>query len=267
MEKFLLNGELNKLTIITSMYERIKSHEWTRDESEEGEAFIEAKVRALDKLESKIPSKRSITTITTRKAKFKSFDNNDVNMALNQQNLNKLTYDDPLASGIFCDESEFNKKFPQDCKEEFRTGISEMLLHHNDDLKDEFVDIVVHEPSHVLIGLEKDDPVSKKTMVKGDMRREGLSSNFNSNLCRTTNSHNLQDELGRIRKFFEQSSKKVHGNKPDFILRITIGDKDLELVSMETGRPESTSNKETYDHNRLACGSKDALKILLIKRM
>ncbi|CAG8745347.1 13466_t:CDS:2, partial [Racocetra fulgida] len=38
---------------------------------------------------------------------------------LSNMSANDLTYDNPLASSIICDESELVKNLPQDCQEEF----------------------------------------------------------------------------------------------------------------------------------------------------
>ncbi|CAG8778844.1 7538_t:CDS:2, partial [Cetraspora pellucida] len=65
---------------------------------------------------------------------------------------------------------------------------------------------------------------------------------------------------GEIESPSSKARKQGHGNKPDFMLRMKIGDKELELVNMETGRPESDTKKQESDHNRLARGAKDAFE-------
>ncbi|CAG8615923.1 12667_t:CDS:2, partial [Racocetra fulgida] len=44
------------------------------------------------------------------------------------------------------------------------------------------------------------------------------------------------------------------------MLHIKVGDKELELVNVKTGKPESDMRKQKPDHNRLACGAKDAFE-------
>ncbi|RIB24347.1 hypothetical protein C2G38_2168814 [Gigaspora rosea] len=43
-------------------------------------------------------------------------------LTLSNTNVENLTYDNPLASGIICNKSELVKNLPQDCQEEFQTS-------------------------------------------------------------------------------------------------------------------------------------------------
>ncbi|CAG8853065.1 34398_t:CDS:1, partial [Gigaspora margarita] len=65
---------------------------------------------------------------------------------------------------------------------------------------------------------------------------------------------------GEVESPSSKARKQLHGNKPDFMLRAKIGDKELELVNMETGRPESDLKKQLSDHNKLARSAKDAFE-------
>ncbi|CAG8689604.1 3631_t:CDS:2, partial [Racocetra fulgida] len=134
---------------------------------------------------------------------------------LSNLSANDLTYDNPLASGIICDESELVKNLPQDCQEEFRTGILEMKLDSNSDLR---------QASESLVKSHQSWKKQKKKRPSSKAR------------------------------------KQLHGNKPDFMLRVKIGDKELELVNMETERPKSDWKKQLSDHNKLARSAKDAFE-------
>ncbi|RIB07035.1 hypothetical protein C2G38_2275677 [Gigaspora rosea] len=222
MEKYFLNETPDKITIITAMYARITTNEWTGNENEEVNIYKNTKNRILKALIHKKNEKErfeklmsledtkpveisqwkkdaeeninKLQTILKHRIESKSvFYRSTVSRLCSQlhkklsnTNVEDLTYDNPLASGIICNESELVKNLPQDCQEEFQAR-------------------------------EIESPSSK-------------------------------------------ARKKSHGNKPDFMLRVKVSDKELELVNMETGRPESDWRKQISDHNRLARGAKDAFE-------
>ncbi|CAG8697956.1 18715_t:CDS:2, partial [Acaulospora morrowiae] len=79
-------------------------------------------------------------------------------------------------------------------------------------------------------------------------------------------SANYQTNWGETESLSSKARKQGHVNKPDFKLRVKLGDKKLELVNMETSRPEFDLRKQKSNHNRLARGAKDTFEYFSISK-
>ncbi|CAG8483251.1 11854_t:CDS:2 [Scutellospora calospora] len=301
MEKFLLTEKPDKITIITAMYARIKTKEWTGNEDEEVKVFVETKEKILKNLSLKNEKIRieKLKTLEDTKpveiAEWKKYANENISKlktVLNQyieskdvfkrsahsrlrsqllkelsnMSADNLTYDNPLASGIICDESELVKKLPQDCQEEFRTGILEMKLDSNSDLRQASESLV---KSHQLWKKQKKKRFENKVEYGSlfDERKDIIKfstriSNALENVWRTQHYAMMASALDQVNEgtyvaeVLAPLLTATFAELPVPKLRALL----LELVNMETGRPESDWKKQLSDHNKLARSTKDAFE-------
>ncbi|CAG8851787.1 16096_t:CDS:2, partial [Gigaspora margarita] len=96
------------------------------------EALLEA---ALEIAEWKKDANENISKLKTVLRSAHSYLCSQLLKELSNMSADDLTYYNPLASGIICDESELVKSLPQDYQEEFWTGILEIKLDSNSDLR------------------------------------------------------------------------------------------------------------------------------------
>ncbi|CAG8603189.1 9795_t:CDS:2 [Gigaspora rosea] len=317
MEKYFLNETPDKITIITAMYARITTNEWTGNENEEVNIYKNTKNRILKALIHKKNEKErfeklmsledtkpveisqwkkdaeeninKLQTILKHRIESKSvFYRSTVSRLCSQlhkklsnTNVEDLTYDNPLASGIICNESEL-------------TGILKMKLENNSDLKRSSETLVKSHQSwktqrnkirfgnNVDYGIlfdERKDIIKFARRISNTLENAWRSPHYAmmassleqinegtyvvevlAPLLTATFSELPIPLIGEIESPSSKARKKSHGNKPDFMLRVKVSDKELELVNMETGRPESDWRKQISDHNRLARGAKDAFE-------
>ncbi|CAG8700729.1 23260_t:CDS:10, partial [Dentiscutata erythropus] len=306
MEKYFLNETPEKITIITAMilkalilnknekerFEKLMSLEDTKADvhfkalealMEAGALIIpveisqwkedaEENINKLQKiLKHRIESKSVFNRSTVSRLcsqLYKKLSNTDVE---------DLTYDNPLASGIICNESEL-------------TGILKMKLENNSDLKQSSENLVkshqawknrrnkIRFGNNVDYGIlfdERKDIIKFARRISNTLDNAWRSQHYAmmassleqinegtyvaevlAPLLTATFSELPIPMMGEIESPSSKARKKSRGDKPDFMLRVKVGDKELELVNMETGRPESDWRKQISDHNRLARGGR-----------
>ncbi|CAG8820889.1 28515_t:CDS:2, partial [Gigaspora margarita] len=285
MEEFLAFFKpIRDITIFTALYKRVKSGEWTYDRKKEEKNFVDTLNRVLDVIiddNERLEKLRSFGTgdvliqrveeafeyvraslelkalnveeqwIVNASKNFKTLKNEvhkkmmweEVEDQLNKIIVEDLSYDHPLCSGILDISSAPFTKISPNARKCFNAVSDKVSIPENKTLKIICENFVRKEKEFFL----ENDPI-----FSGNAR-------FGEFLDDPEKLQIITNQMLASLSWIWRSSKWKSARRPDYMVVAEIKNKSIEIGYLETGRPNSSLNKQLRDHNKLNRLAKDSI--------
>ncbi|GET02975.1 hypothetical protein GLOIN_2v1762192 [Rhizophagus clarus] len=202
---------------------------------------------------------------------------------LEKVDVESLGFDHPICSGVLDIKSEPFTKMPGSFCDIFKKPFEKYKLDHNDMILDTCREIIHNEESK--INLDEDlSNVEFRKWLNSSERLQEMARRVLESLFKVWKSPKYEaytkkgkpvnegsGEEGSSASTIRKGSRK-YARKPDYMTVVQLEKgAELEIVYLETGRPDSSQDKRQRDHKKLIRFSKDSIdttrKISKLKRV